>query len=288
MVRLSQVRRVLLLTLGLNIMVSGLKLGAGYWSGSLAMVADGFHSFFDASSNILGLIGIQVASRPPDSSHPYGHKKFETFATVGVAVLLFMTCIEVLKRVYGQLTGVGSPAEVSAAGFAVMFITVGVNIFVSRYETRKGREYASDFLLADAGHTRSDIMASASVIAGLAAVKMGYPAADPVVALVIALLIARVGIRIIKTSSDVLCDAAVICPGVVEIICMSVPGVIRCHHVRSRGREDEVLMDLHIHVAPNLTTNEAHAIAHKVENAIRAKMPGVADIVVHIEPEEQV
>lgn len=285
--RLGGVRRVLFVTLGLNIMVSGLKLAAGYHYGSLAMVADGFHSFFDASSNILGLIGIWIASKPPDSTHPYGHKKFETFSTIGVAALLFLTCIEVFKRAYGQISGGAPPAEVSALGFGVMAVSMAVNAFVSSYEMKKGREYKSDFLIADAGHTRSDLLASTSVLIGLAAVSLGYPWADPVVAIVIALLIARVGVGIVRTSSDVLCDAAVLSADSVEAICMSVPGVIRCHHVRSRGREDEVLMDLHIHVEPELTTSEAHAIAHRVEDTIRAAMPGVADIVVHIEPEEQ-
>lgn len=275
-----------MLTLGLNVLVSGLKLGAGYYYGSLAMVADGFHSFFDASSNLLGLLGIWIASKPPDSTHPYGHKKFETFSTIGVAVLLFMICIEVLKRVYVSLTGGVGPAEVSAPAFAVMVFTMAVNIFVSRYELKKGREYGSDFLIADAGHTKSDIMASGSVIAGLAAVNMGYPLADPVVALVIAVLIARVGVGILKRSSDVLCDAAVVRADEVQALCMSVPGVIRCHHVRSRGREEEVLMDLHIHVDPELSTSQAHEIAHLVEARIRANMPGVADVVVHVEPEE--
>jgi cation diffusion facilitator family transporter len=285
MTKLAQVRRVLLITLALNLMVSSLKLAAGYIFGSIGMVADGFHSFFDASSNVVGLIGLGVAMRPPDSTHPYGHKKFETLAAVGVAVLLFATCFEVLQRAYDQLANGLTPTRVTAAGFAVMCVSVGVNLFVTRYEAKKGRELKSDFLLADAGHTKSDVFASISVMVGMAAVGLGFPLGDPIAALIIAALIARVGYGIIKTSADVLCDAAVIEPGEIEALCMTVEGVRHCHHIRSRGREDEVMIDLRVHVDAGLATAESHGIAHRVEDKIKRFVPGVVEVVVHIEPD---
>lgn len=283
---MNRVRGVLLLTLGLNLMVSCAKLVAGYLSHSIGMIADGFHSFFDASSNVIGLVGIRIAGMPPDESHPYGHKKYETFAAIGVALLLFLTCFELLQRAFGQFTDGVEPASVTAVSFAVMLGSMAMNTFVTWYETKKGREYGSDFLLADAGHTRSDILASGSVIVSLAAVRLGYPLADPIAALVIGVLIARVGFGIIKSSSDILCDSARIRADEITGICMSVPGVRRCHHVRSRGREDAVCIDLRVHVDPQLTTAEAHEISHQVEDRIRAKIPGVYDVLVHIEPEE--
>jgi len=285
MTKLAQVRRVLLITLALNVMVSALKLAAGYMFGSIGMVADGFHSFFDASSNVVGLVGLGIAMRPPDTSHPYGHKKFETLAAVGVALLLFATCFEVLQRAYDQLANGVTPTRVTAVGFAVMCVSVVVNLFVTRYEAKKGRELKSDFLLADAGHTKSDVFASFSVMVGMAAVGLGFPLADPIAALVIAALIARVGFGIIKTSADVLCDAAVIEPSEIETLCMTVEGVRHCHHIRSRGREDEVMIDLRVHVDAGLTTAEAHEIAHRVEDKIKRFVPGVVEVVVHIEPD---
>ncbi|MBI5696491.1 MAG: cation transporter [Nitrospirae bacterium] len=273
------------LTLGLNLLVSCAKLVAGYMSGSIGMVADGFHSFFDASSNVIGLAGIHIAGMPPDESHPYGHKKYETFAAVGVALLLFLTCFELLQRAYGQFVNGVEPANVTAVSFAVMLGSMAMNIFVTLYETKKGREYGSDFLLADAGHTRSDILASGSVIVSLAAVRLGYPVADPIAALVIGVLIARVGFGIIKNSSDILCDTARIRSEEIMGICLSVPGVRNCHHVRSRGRDDAVCIDLRVHVDAEITAGEAHDISHQVEDRIRARIPGVYDVIVHIEPE---
>jgi cation diffusion facilitator family transporter len=285
MAKLRKVRVVLAVTLALNVLVSALKLAAGYYYGSAGMVADGFHSFFDASSNVIGLIGLGIAAAPPDRNHPYGHKKFETLAASAVAVMLFITCLELLERAYGQLTGASSPAEITVYGFAVMAVSIAVNTFVTRYESKKGREYGSDFLLADSAHTRSDIMASMSVIAGMAAVQLGFPAGDPIAAVVISVLIGRVGLGIMKNSANVLCDAAVIEPNEVETLCMAVEGVRRCHHIRSRGREDEVLIDLRVHVDPALSTAESHEIAHRVEEKIKKFVPGVAEVVVHIEPD---
>jgi len=286
MENLARVRAVLFLTLGLNLVVSAVKLTAGYFFHSVSMMADGFHSFFDATSNIIGLVGVKVANKPPDESHPYGHKKYETFAALGIAALLFGTCLEVLKRAYAQLAGGPSAIEVTYASFAVMIATMCVNIFVATYEAKKGRELKSDFLMADAGHTKSDIFATTAVIASLAGVKLGFPMADPIAAVVIAILIGRVGYEIMKSSSDILCDAARVRSDQIVALCMSVPRVIKCHHVRSRGREDAVCVDLRVHVAPDLTTSEAHEIAHQVEDTIRNGVPGVTDVMVHIEPEE--
>jgi cation diffusion facilitator family transporter len=283
---LGRVRGVLILTMLLNLLVSLIKMTAGYYFRSISMVADGFHSLFDATSNIIGLIGVRIAGIPPDESHPYGHKKYETFATVGIAILLFLTCFEVLERAYRQLSeGVRAP-EVTLVGFGVMFFTMGVNSFVAYYERKKGREYKSDFLMADASHTTSDILASSSVLASLAAVKLGYPIADPIAAVVIAVMIGRVGYGIMKSSSDILCDSSRIRTEEITAICMEVPGVKRCHHIRSRGREDSICVDLRIHVDPQLTTSEAHEIAHQVEDRIIDKVSGVSDVVVHMEPEE--
>lgn len=283
---LVRIRGVLWLTLALNLLVSSMKLTGGYYFGSVSMLADGFHSFFDASSNVIGLIGISIAGKPPDESHPYGHKKYETFAAVGISLLLFLTCFEVLERAYRQVSAGGRVVEVTGLGFGIMFFTMGVNVFVTLYERSKGKKYKSDFLVADAAHTTSDILASTSVLAGFAAVKLGYPAADPIAAVVIALMIGRVGYGIMKSSSDILCDSSRLRADEINAICMEVPGVRRCHHVRSRGRDDAICIDLRIHVDAGLPISEAHEIAHQVEDRIRDRLSGVYDVVVHIEPEE--
>jgi cation diffusion facilitator family transporter len=126
------------------------------------------------------------------------------------------------------------------------------------------------------------------VLASLVAARMGYMWMDAVAAIAVAVLIARVGLDIIRRSSDILCDAARVEADDVMKICLGVPGVKHCHRVRSRGRKDAVNVDLRVHVDPKMTISESHEVGHRVEEAIRAAMPEVVDVVVHLEPHVEV
>lgn len=282
--RAATVRRVLVTTLILNWGVAGLKLGYGAWSDTLSMLADGYHSLLDGSANILGLIAMTIAVLPADRSHPYGHRKFESFAALGISFLLLLAAYEIGEGALDRWK-VGTSPHVTLMSFVVMVITIGVNLFVSRYETRIGQELQSEILVADAMHTRSDFYASLTVLASLTAAKLGYPRLDLVAALFIVVLIARAGIRIIGQSLYVLSDASRLPPPTVEKAALQVEGVRDCHAVRSRGFADAIYMDLHILVDPRLTVAEAHEIAHRVEASLKAQFPEVADMVVHIEPD---
>lgn len=282
--RAAKIRTVLAATLILNWIVAALKLGYGAWSDTLSMVADGFHSLLDGSGNILGLITMSVAILPADHSHPYGHRKFESFAALGISLLLLLAAYEIGQGAFRRWQE-GSAPYVTFLSFLIMIITLGVNLFVSWYETREGRRLQSEILVADAMHTRSDLYASLTVLVSLAAAKVGYPGLDVVAAIFIVLLIARSGIRIIGQSLYVLADASRLPPSTVEKLAVEVDGVRECHAVRSRGFPDAVYMDLHILVDPQLTVAEAHEIAHRVEASLKEQFPEVADMVVHVEPD---
>lgn len=282
--RVSEIRRVLLFILALNWGVAALKLGYGAWSKTLSMVADGFHSLLDGSANVIGLVAITVAIQPADRSHPYGHRKFESFAALGISFLLLLAAYEIGEGAIRRWRE-GSIPHVTAVSFIVMVITMGINLFVSTYETRMGKRLQSEILLADALHTRSDLYASLVVLASLTGVKLGYPLLDPIAALLIVPLIGRAGFRIIGQSLYVLTDASRLPPGSVEKVALEVQGVLECHAVRSRGFPDAIYMDLHILVDPHLTVAKAHDIAHQVEQHLRARFPGVTDLVVHVEPD---
>jgi len=280
------VRRVLVLTLCLNLSVAAAKVAWGYATDSTGMVSDGFHSMFDGASNVLGLIGIWIASRPPDRTHPYGHWKFETLFTVAISVMIFATCLQILRRVYASLTG-GPETLVTPVSFAVMGATMAVNIFVVYYETRKGRQLGSQFLVADAMHTRSDLLASSAVVAGLIFTDLGYGFADPLAGLLVAGLIARIGWRIIKGASGVLVDTTLLDIDAIRHVVNAVPGVRDCHDIRNRGHERYIFLDLHVLVDPRSSIGEAHDITERVEQAIKVHFPHVKDIVVHAEPDER-
>ncbi len=280
-----QIRNILALTLALNWGVALAKIIYGHATNSLAMFADGLHSLSDGSSNIIGLIGISVAARPRDVGHPYGHRKYETLASMAIAVALFLIAFNLIKESTHRLINREylSP-EANIFSFIVMGVTLSVNISVMIYEYRKGKELRSDFLVADSMHTFSDIFASLSVIVSLICVKMGIPVVDVIAGIIISLLIGYVGIDILKQSSRVLCDYAVIDAQVIKDALADMREIIGCHRIRTRGRHDDIHIDLHITVDKNMPVGKAHDLSTAIEKLLREKFPGVTDVMVHIEP----
>ena len=281
--RTEKIRHVLIATLLLNMAVALIKILYGYKTNSISMFSDGFHSFFDGTSNVIGLFGIWIASQPPDESHPYGHRKFDTLSTIAIAVLIFFAGYEILRKAYHGLKE-HHDMEVTFMSFVIMSITLLINIGVMTYERRKGKELKSDFLLADALHTNTDVFVSLSVIVSLIAAKAGYPVIDAVAAVIISFFIAKMGLRILKSATDVLTDAARMNTRKIKDVVMLIEGVKECHEIRTRGSEDAVHIDLHILVNPDVKTGEAHKLAHAVEEAIKKEFPSVIDVIVHIEP----
>jgi cation diffusion facilitator family transporter len=281
--RERDIKRVLLLVLVLNIAVALAKLLYGLFSHSVAMQADGIHSFFDGASNVVGLIGMSFASRPADQGHPYGHGKFETFAAAAIAVMLGIACYTVARGAIESLRGQGD-VQVTAASFAIMIGTLIVNLGVTTWEAREGRRLGSEVLRADARHTMSDVLVSSGVIVSLILVWLGFEKADGVIALLVAVAIAYTAITILRGVGRTLSDAARL--PVVEVVeaAASIDGVLECHSVRTRGPENQVSVDLHVLVAPGTTVERGHAIAHAVETELRARFGQVTDVVVHVEP----
>jgi cation diffusion facilitator family transporter len=279
-----QVNGVLWKVLVLNLLVAVLKLIFGFLSGALSMIADGFHSALDASSNIVGLVGMKLAGKEADPEHPYGHRKFEALAALAIALFLFITCYEVLSQVVERFH---EPRAVKPESitFIVMLFTMGVNFGVSRYERREGTRLRSLILVADSRHTQSDIFASFGVLVSLAAALLGFPALDLVVAVAIAGFIAYSGYQIVSQAFTALADAQMVDPGMITEIVRGVDGVTHVHRVRSRGLPDDIHIDLHVHVSPQMSIAEAHKLAHVASERIRREIKGTTDVVIHVEPE---
>ncbi len=278
------VRRVLWITLGLNIVVSLGKIVVGKLSGSLSMVADGYHSLVDGSNNVIGLIVAAFAFAPPDRAHPYGHRKFETAATLVIGLALLALSWEVFSGALSRTTNPALP-EIGILNWAVMAVTIGVNLFVSWYEAREGRRLKSAFLLADSTHTRADLYVSLGVVASFAAALLGLGWADPLVAVAIAAIIAWQGGQILLSAFNVLTDRAVIPAEMLEPLAAAVPGVLRVHDARSRGRRDAVYVDLTVHLDGQMSLRQAHDVADRIEAELERAHPEIVDVVVHIEPE---
>lgn len=285
--RYRDIRVVLVLVLAANFAVAIGKALVGMHADSISMVADAFHSMMDGSSNVIGLVGVTYASRPRDETHTYGHAKFETFASIGIVILLLVTAIQIAESVYRRITAdPGIVPDASFLAFATMGVTMLVNIIVSYYERRQGKRLGSNFLVADSMHTMSDVYVSFSVIASLVAAYYGLAYIDIIVGGLIAVAVAVAALRIMKDASIVLLDRAVLDPVEVTTICMSVEeeGILGCHKVRTRGSEAGYWIDLHLLVEPEMTTRESHRIASVVERRLKEEYGETTDVVIHIEP----
>lgn len=282
--RYGAIARVLGRVLVLNLGVALAKIGFGYASGAVSVLSDGFHSLIDASSNVVGLIGIRAASQPPDADHPYGHRKFETVASGAFVGFTALVMLEVLRNAFNHLAGRAPAHEITIASFVVMIVTVAVNLIVIWYESREAKKLSSEMLAADAMQTRADVWSSLAVIAALAGTRLGWPLLDPLGALVVAGFIGYGGWQIFHATTGILSDRVVMQDKDVEDVVMSVPGVLGCHHIRTRGSEDHVFLDLHMWLPAEMPLAEAHRISHVVKDRLMMRYPQIGDAIIHIEP----
>ncbi len=284
--RYTEISRVLTRVFFLNLIVALAKLVFGYATGAISIASDGFHSLTDSASNVTALVGVRMARRPPDADHAYGHRKFETLASAAIFFFLLLVLVEVVRTALGRLNAGGVP-HVTGLSFAVMLVTLIVNLGVVAYESSAAKRLKSELLLADSHHTRSDVYTSLSVIAALVGVKLGYPILDPLAALLVAVFIGRSGWLIARETARVLSDATVLDEKDVNAIVMSVDGVLGCHHIRTRGSADYAFLDLHVWARRDMPLHDAHALSHVVKDRLLEKYPELADVIIHIEPPPQ-
>jgi cation diffusion facilitator family transporter len=268
----------------LNLLVATAKIAFGYASGAISILSDGFHSLTDSASNVVGLVGISAAGQPPDEDHPYGHRKYETVAAAALIVFLLLLFIEILRNAFNHLSGRTAPTTISIASFVVMLATIGVNLFVVSYESREAKRLGSEVLLADAIQTRGDVWSSLTVICALVGARLGWTILDPLAALVVAGFIGWAGYQIATATTPILSDRIVIAESDLEHVVLSVPGVLGCHQIRTRGSSDHVFLDLHVWLPPDMHLMDAHALSHVVKDRLMARYPQIADAIIHIEP----
>ena len=280
-----RIRWVLIITMLLNFLAMAIKLATGLATGALSVVADGLDSLFDGISNLVGLVGLNLAARPPDSDHPYGHRKFETIAALSIAFLLFLTSWQLLQTAWDRWWSEAVP-EISIWIIVAVVASMLIQAGTSFYELRQGRKLKSEVLVADALHTRASILISLSVLGGLFLVGLGYPKADPLLAAFVALMIAKIGVDILRETLPVLVDQAAFDPSQIAQVVDDVGGIESFHRVRSRGAAGSAAIDLHVRVSAEKTVREANVIADEVRRRLMT-LDGVSDVTVHIEAARQ-
>jgi cation diffusion facilitator family transporter len=277
----SQIQQVLVITFILNLLATLAKLGVGIWTGTLSLIADGLDTLFDGISNVIGVVAVRISSQPPDREHPYGHRKFETLAALFIAAALFITAWELGRSAIERLLD-PQPIDFQWWSVAALIFGSAVQAITGVWEMGKARQLGSEILMADARHTLASIGVSATVLVGLALIWFGYGWADPAVALVVALVIAKIGIDTVRENVPALVDSAPLSEDNISEIVANVQGVESFHRIRSRGPSDHVAIDLHVRVDPNLSMQDANAIADEVRRRLLA-LPGVDDVTVHAE-----
>ena len=286
----ARVRKVLWITLLLNLLVMVLKAIVGFLTGSLSLQADALHSVTDSANNILGLFTNRLSSPQPDREHPYGHQKFEALGALGIAAFLSIACFEILQGAVEKIIYGATAVSISANELWILLVVLGVNIFVAFYERNVGRKIGSPILIADAKHTMSDIWVTLLVLAGLVGIwqanTLNLPQLqwlDVVLAFPVALLVFRSGWEVLKDNLPWLVDEIAIAPEAIHRIVMEVPGVINCHDIASRGLLGrQVFIEMHL-IVDARDVETAHKITEQVEARLEAKFSPVR-VIIHIEP----
>jgi cation diffusion facilitator family transporter len=280
----STVRRVLLVTLVLNLVVMGLKAIVGYWTGSLSLLADALHSVTDSANNMLGLVTNQMASPTPDREHPYGHQKFEALGALGIAAFLGIACFEIVQSAIDRLLNRGEAIAISGTELWLLIAVLGINIFVAFYERRVGNRIGSAILTADARHTMSDIWVTITVLIGLIGIWIWQIQwLDLVLALPVALLVFRSGWSVLRANIPWLVDEMAIAPEAIYTHVMQISGVLNCHSIASRGLLGRQMF-IEMHLIVNATDVET---AHTITEAVEAKLEELYSpvrISIHVEP----
>ncbi len=282
--RQQQINRVLIVTLILNALVAGTKIALGLFTGALAITADGFHSLMDSASNIVALIANTIAGTPPDSDHPYGHERFETLAALGIGLLLMLTAWETIQQLIERLA-VPTLPQLSGLAFAVMLGTLIVNIGVNRYQVHVGQRLDSELLLADAAHTGTDVLITLSVLTsmGLTAA-LQWPWIDIAMALIVALLILRTALGILRQTGSVLVDTAPYPPETLTALVAALPGVDAPLRVRSRGTKRRAFLDIDLPVPASATVDYTDTLRQRVTAHLRTSLDGIAEVEVQFMP----
>ena len=265
--KFRKIQRVLVYVLIINIIISLAKIIYGALTGASSMVADGYHSLFDGVSNIIGLVGSFIASRPPDKDHPYGHQKYEAIASFFIALLLIFVGVEIFKNAFNSFLVTNKP-EVTTVSFLIVIGTMCVAYLTMKYEHRQGQYLRSQVLIADSIHMKSDIYISFSVILSLVAMKLGFSIIDPIVALIISFIIFKAGYRIIKETSRSLLDMSRIEEKEICELVMKIDKVKGCHKIRTRGSMGDIKVDMHLLVQSGTSLEDAHILSHRVSNML--------------------
>lgn len=286
-------RRIVRVTLAgavVNALLAAGKLAAGVFGRSAALVADAAHSLSDLATDFAVLLFVRVASRPPDDDHDFGHGKFETFAAFLVSLALFGVAAALLRdgvlRAVAALRDPGGAAAPGPVALAAAAVSVAAKEALYRWTRREGERLHAPAVVANAWHHRSDALSSVGALAGVAGAQLGWAALDPLAAVAVSLLVAWSAWGLAAPAVGELLERSLPADVEAELLRLVAadPAVLDPHNLRTRRIGAGIAVEVHVRVDPLLTVRASHAIAHGVENRIRARYGDWAHVIVHVEP----
>lgn len=286
--RKQETNRITYWGVGVNLFLAIIKTVGGILGQSQALLADGIHSLSDLASDAMVLVAAKHAGEEADEEHPYGHARYETLATVALGFLLILVAGGIA---YDAILRLEDPSQIKIpALFTLIIAMISILSNEGLYHATKAvaQKIRSPMLEANAWHHRSDAVSSIVVFVGIGATYIGYPLLDAIAAIIVALMIGKIGIDLTRQSVQELVDTA-LAPEVtdnIKLTILNIDDVRHLHMLRSRRMGHNALVDVHIQVSPKLSVSEGHHIAEMVEQTVKDKFEDINDVTVHIDPED--
>jgi cation diffusion facilitator family transporter len=286
--RKKETNRITIWGIVVNLMLTIIKIAGGILGQSQALLADGIHSLSDLASDAMVLVAVKHAGEDADEDHPYGHGRYETLATVALGIILIGVAIGIAYKAVLRLQNPEQIAIPALFTLVIAAISIMSNELLYHATRTVARRIRSPLLEANAWHHRSDAVSSIVVLVGIGATYIGYPILDAIAAILVALMIGKIGLDLSRQSVQELVDTALE-PEIVEQIrqtILDIDDVRELHLLRSRRMAHNALVDVHIQVSPKLSVSEGHHISESVEQTLKNKFEDINDVTVHIDPED--
>ena len=290
--RYKSIRKVTVVGAVVDFVLGVAKVVVGTTANSQALLADGIHSFSDLATDGFVLYAAKHSNKEADAGHPYGHGRIETLATVVLGATLIIVALGIAIDAISRLTNTQELLVPTVFALVIAAASIASKEWIYHYTLRAAKKYKSDLLRANAWHSRSDAISSIVVLVGIAGAMLGYPLLDAVAAIVVAVMIAKVGFDLARSSSEELIDSALDADETEQLrsMMLTIDGVRAVHELRTRTSAGEAFVDVHIQVDPKLSVSEGHQIGDSVRVALlNGAVNGsvaVHDVTVHIDPED--
>jgi len=280
-----KINQVLIVTVLLNLILVGIKLGIGYIANSKALLADGLHSVSDVITTIGVIVGLVLARKPRDEEHQYGHEKIETITTFLLSIILLYTGIKIGINALGSIIDRQSVVPGSLAIYGA-FLSIIIKEAQYQYVVRLGRKINSSALVADAWHHRSDAFSSIAALIGIIGSRLGFIILDSIAAGVVSVIVIKIGVSIFIDCFNQLIDTSISLVELDEIkkSVIKHKEIININDIRTRNHGSKVFIDIRLCVDSNITLRKGHDITEDIEKIIKSKIGNVKDIVIHLDP----